>query len=44
MPTSPHEMPARPLQFLALGLWTVDVPLFGYGLGWDARTCVSLGA
>ena len=29
LPTSPHEMPARPLQFLALGLWTVDVPLFG---------------
>lgn len=44
LPTSPHDMPARPLQYASLALWTVGVPVLAYGLGADVVGMVGLGA
>ena len=44
LPTSPHEMPLRPAQLLALVLWTAGVPTLAYGLAEAHHTIVSIGA
>jgi hypothetical protein len=44
LPPSPHEMPARPWQFLCFGSWVGGVPLLGYGLACSVQECVAAGA
>jgi len=44
MPTSPHEMPSRPLQLIALLLWTGGVPTLAIGLATASHRTVSTGA
>jgi hypothetical protein len=44
LPKNPHQMPVRPLQYLTLAFWTVGVPVFAYGLGWDAFGWLVAGA
>jgi hypothetical protein len=44
LPTSPHEMPLRPLQAVCFALWTLGVPLFAYGLWYASHRLVSVSA
>jgi len=44
LPTSPHEMPSRPLQLLSLLLWTGGVPTLAAGLATASHRTVSTGA
>jgi len=40
---APHDMPSRPLQYAILILWTVGVPLLGFGLALDRIAWVGAG-
>ena len=44
LPTSPHEMPLRPLQLLALICWTGGVPTLAAGMATAHHVAVSTGA
>jgi len=44
LPTSPHEMPTRPLQWLVLATWTPGVPMLAYGLAAGRQGWISLAA
>lgn len=43
LPKTPHDMPARPLQWAALFSWIAGVPMLAHGMGASSEAWVSAG-